>query len=306
MDSLQSYKSMSASDLKDVLRTMSLPTSGSKSVLIKRVMTGRKRERDEEDGSPSKKAKTGTASLKEVAEWCQMKIPDLKHLLGERGLKKSGNKGELIARLYKGEKMTKEEEQDVMDTIYNKNQALSDEFSRLSEEAGPGHRGNSFRLVSNLMKYYPFVITSGKEAQKLKGIGKSAGTKIQEFLDSQENGDGGNDHKEQQIQEQKKENTLPTPALKKSPKKISSPRKASNFLVSKPEQEKKEESKEETLHSKVVDVLRKDDSDDGLAIQYVCSQTGGSEEDVRGIMDALTEEGRAYSTCDEDHFKLDE
>lgn len=230
MDSLQSYKSMSASDLKDVLRTMSLPTSGSKSVLIKRVMTGRKRERDEEDGSPSKKAKTGTASLKEVAEWCQMKIPDLKHLLGERGLKKSGNKGELIARLYKGEKMTKEEEQDVMDTIYNKNQALSDEFSRLSEEAGPGHRGNSFRLVSNLMKYYPFVITSGKEAQKLKGIGKSAGTKIQEFLDSQENGDGGNDHKEQQIQEQKKENTLPTPALKNLRKKSHPPEKLVVFL----------------------------------------------------------------------------
>lgn len=307
MDSLQSYKSMSSSDLKDILRTMSLPTSGSKSVLIKRIMTGRKREREEENGSPSKKAKTGTASLTEVAEWCQMKIPDLKHLLGERGLKKSGNKGELVARLYKGEKMTKEEEQDVMDKIFYKNQALSEEFSRLSEEAGPGHRGNSFRLVANLMKYYPFVIKSGKEAQKLKGIGKSAGSKIQEFLDAKENGgEGGNDDKEQQTQEQKKENISPTPVLKTSPKKTSSPRKASSFLASKPEPEEKVERQEQTLQSKVIDVLSKDDSDDGLAIQYICSQTGGSEEDVRGILDALTEEGRAYSTCDEDHFKLDQ
>jgi len=287
MDQVKKYQKMSVASLKDILRTRDLPLGGKKEALIKRIMQGKRGREDEGDENPEpKRTKGEKASLSEVAAWCQQKIPDLKHLIGERGLKKTGTKGELIVRLYTGERLSKDEEADVMQEIFHKNVALAAHFTKLSEEAGPGHRGNSFRLVSSLLTFYPFVIKSGKEAAKLKGIGKSASGKIQEFLDN-----GG-------------EAPQPEPVPEPEPQMIEVEAKEADSSSS--EQQANGGGDTESLQAKLLVLMSADETDMGLTIADMASKTGATEEDVKSKMESWSDMGKVYSTLDENTFKLDQ
>ncbi|KAJ0409118.1 hypothetical protein P43SY_002252 [Pythium insidiosum] len=67
------------------------------------------------------------------------------------------------------------------------NQELADAFAELSGfefKRGERFKGGTWSKVAKAIRDHDEKITSGKQAQKLKGIGKSAAAKIDEFLES--------------------------------------------------------------------------------------------------------------------------
>ena len=65
------------------------------------------------------------------------------------------------------------------------NAQIADMLMGLSKEAfdkGDKFKGVSFKKAAEAMKAHPVPITSGKEAQKLKGIGKGTATRIDDFI----------------------------------------------------------------------------------------------------------------------------
>jgi hypothetical protein len=67
------------------------------------------------------------------------------------------------------------------------NQALADAFAELSGfefKRGEKFKGGTWSKVAKAIRDHDAKIKTGKEAQKLKGIGKSAAAKIDEFLET--------------------------------------------------------------------------------------------------------------------------
>lgn len=67
------------------------------------------------------------------------------------------------------------------------NQELADAFAELSGfefKRGERFKGGTWSKVAKAIRDHDMKISSGKEAQKLKGIGKSAAAKIDEFLET--------------------------------------------------------------------------------------------------------------------------
>lgn len=67
------------------------------------------------------------------------------------------------------------------------NQELADAFAELSGfefKRGEKFKGGTWSKVAKAVRDAEDKITSGKQAMKLKGIGKSSGTKIDEFLET--------------------------------------------------------------------------------------------------------------------------
>lgn len=67
------------------------------------------------------------------------------------------------------------------------NQELADAFAELSGfefKRGERFKGGTWSKVAKAIRDCETKINNGKEAQKLKGIGKSAGGKIDEFLET--------------------------------------------------------------------------------------------------------------------------
>lgn len=64
------------------------------------------------------------------------------------------------------------------------NQELRTCFDKMASLLGTGFKANAFRKVSKALKDVGKDVTSGKEAEKLPGIGKSSKLLIDEFLAS--------------------------------------------------------------------------------------------------------------------------
>jgi len=269
--------SMSGKDLKDLCEQQSLATSGSKEVLVKRLM---KRKAGGSDSSPNKEAKTeSTATLEDVANWSQLKVADLKALLKEKGLTQSGKKEQLVIRLYTGKKNPVDVEEDIGRRIFGKNEALSQYFKELAQEE-VGFKANMVMAVSTLMHLYPYKITSGAQAGKLKGVGKSSAAKIEAFLEKQENGQDEN---------------IP-------PQTIAGSASSESATPTKPAEEAGPE--EDSLVELVLKQLQAIESEDGATAEELCNNLpeSFSAEQVKEALQNLSDDGRAYSSVDEDHF----
>jgi hypothetical protein len=71
--------------------------------------------------------------------------------------------------------------------LCEKNQELADAFAELSGfefKRGEKFKGGAWSKVAKAIRESEDVITSGKQATKLKGIGKSSAAKIEEFLET--------------------------------------------------------------------------------------------------------------------------
>lgn len=70
---------------------------------------------------------------------------------------------------------------------HSANQELADAFAELSGfefKRGEKFKGGTWSKVAKAVRDAEEAITSGKQAMKLKGIGKSSATKIDEFLET--------------------------------------------------------------------------------------------------------------------------
>lgn len=264
MEELKNMKKRSVSDLKDLCRQKSLPVGGNKDALIKRLLG---------EGGPSKKARTddnkenAPPTMETFAEWCTLKSGDLKLLVKERGgLPVTGTIPQYLARLYTGKKHPKDEEEDIARGLGGKNEYLVKQFEKIAEEE-EGFKQISARRLVTLFKYYPYKITSGKQAGKLKGVGKSTVSKIDKWLEEEAN-----------PQEEKEE-----PAVQEA-----------------------EELPTSGLHAQLEAILREDDTEDGYTVsELVAKVPGGTEEaEVAAWMADMMDEGRVYTTVNEDTFKL--
>ncbi|RLO08396.1 hypothetical protein DYB28_003981, partial [Aphanomyces astaci] len=68
-----------------------------------------------------------------------------------------------------------------------KNQALAEAFSDLAGfefKKGDRFKGGSYSKVAKAIRDAEDELTSGKQAMKLKGVGKASATKIDEFLET--------------------------------------------------------------------------------------------------------------------------
>ncbi|ETV95858.1 hypothetical protein H310_10900 [Aphanomyces invadans] len=68
-----------------------------------------------------------------------------------------------------------------------KNQALAEAFSDLAGfefKKGDRFKGGSYSKVAKAIRDAEDALTSGKQAMKLKGVGKASATKIDEFLET--------------------------------------------------------------------------------------------------------------------------
>lgn len=280
---------MKNGELKALCEQKGLATSGSKEVMLKRLLGGKRK--DASGGfSTSKKGKTDSdaeikpGTLDDLAEWAQQNMGALKDLCKERGLPVSGKKAQLLIRLYTGKKHSTDVEEDLGKKVFGKNPILTDYFEKAAE-GELGFKGNILRAVAALCHHYPYVIKSGAQAQKLKGIGKSSADKIQDLLDGKES-----------VGKPKERATIV----------------GSKVETAKAQTEKGEEVSEEagldnspSLTEKILDILRVDETDDGPHVDELCAQIfDATSDEIRAVLATLSEEGQIYSTSDEHHFKF--
>lgn len=302
MDQLQEYKKMKGSELKALCEQQGLATSGSKEILLKRLMGGKRKNSSDGGGSQSKKAKAdgeefGPGTLEDVARWAQDNMATLKSLCKERGLKLSGKKAHLLVRLYTGKKQSVDEEEDIGKEIFGKNPALTDYFTKVAENE-LNFKGNILRQVAALCHHYPFVIKSGKDAAKLKGIGKSSAQKIQEILDGKEVTPTALVPLATIVSSNKE----PTTEEVKEDKQIKTAETVNNGSEQQPIDEKTEQL---SLENKLLEILREEESEDGVTAEGVSLQISGSNSgEIKELLTKLCEEGQLYTTIDENHFKF--
>lgn len=264
---------------------------------MKRLMKGGKRKGDSSASDAKKKAKSGPAAecepgtLEQLGEWAQEPMATLKTLCKERGLPVSGKKSQLLVRLYTGEKHSQDKEEDIGKEIFGKNPILTEYFNKAAESE-LGFKANKLRIIGSLMYHYPFVITSAKEAVKLKGIGKSSEAKIKDLLGGKEN-----------VGTEIRATLAPAPRAENPTESVPQPGSSSAFLSSSQKKEVQEEKKPD-LSAQLLELLQQDESDDGIHIDQLTSKLSASSEDVRAALTGMCDEGQLYTTTDEDHFKF--
>lgn len=115
-----------------------------------------------------------------------MSAKDLKEEVRNRGLPVTGTIPELLSRLVTGKKHPKDEAIEIAQRL-GANPYLRDKFNEQWPEE-EGYAKNAIYKVYKLLVHYPIKITSGKQAMKIKGIGKGSAQHIEQWLAEEASG----------------------------------------------------------------------------------------------------------------------
>lgn len=183
-----------ASENKKKAKTSSSKGSGKKAPLltIEKKATGDEKPKKEDipKADPDNWTKPTDA---ELVDYICMKGADLAKIVKEKGLPVTGTLPQMLSRLVLGKKLKeKADEEAVALALGGNNEYLANAFKILSE-GKEGFELNALNKVISILKYLPYKLTTGKEAEKLKGIGKSSAAKITILLEEEAAGGAGAD-----------------------------------------------------------------------------------------------------------------